>query len=208
MGEAEHTADFENDPRINGWIETVVTYFKWLSYEFDNYGAETGQGPKVKGPGAYAVFPATYDISQFADSPESNPFRDLDEDQYLPADVGDYIPLEDRSEIYENIKEIADSGDQAMVFWPNGKIDDSNFRFLDPRDEEIMEKVSDQSDHSTRHQSAAETSARPQVIETVALSEEDGTVTRYRDGSKEREYERDEIVDEIEELLEEDSDED
>jgi DNA integrity scanning protein DisA with diadenylate cyclase activity len=91
--------------------------------------------------------------------------------------------LEDVDSFYEATKEVARTRDGAVVISVDGIIQEQMVRFRDVPAESSETTAGRYAEWmGSRHMSAADTSAHPDVVTTVTLSAEDGRVTRFRDG--------------------------
>lgn len=176
--EEKATAGYGEDDRVSDWIDTMEEYMKQLSYEFDDYGEE-----HVKGPGLYVAFVSDYSLGDLGTPRDPNTWESLDEDRYVDDD-----------ELYDELKDVANEDDLAIVVWMNGKLHEYNVRFDTPDDKDDLNY---ESGMGSRHMSALEISSREEVVISMTLSEEEGTVTKFRDGEKFDELTREEIVDEF-----------
>lgn len=181
------SAGYGEDELVDDWIDTVIDYAKDLSAAFEAYGEDN-----TKGPGLYVAFVSSDAVAEFADQPIANAWYERDEPRYVHDAIRDEEAAE---EFYGELEQVANEMDQAVVVWMNGRLHGYNVRFLPPN-EELREQVDYEADRGTRHQSAAETAIRDDIVMTLTLSEEDGAVTTFREGEKENGWSRERILEE------------
>lgn len=183
---AKLSADYSNDERVGRWVKRIVEYAQRMSYDYEHYGeADPDSDVSRKGPGLYVAFVSSSTISDIADQPNPNVWYDS-EPRYVDDDG-----------LYPELRQVAQTQDQAVVIWMNGRVHEYNVRFLPPEPERRSD-VRYPDERGTRHQSAAETSIRDEIVMTLTVSEEDGTVMTFWDGAVDQTYERREIVDSFE----------
>lgn len=172
-------------------LEIVEKGMKRCSYSSDSYEKEGSRGP-----GLYVVFTSEpLDPYHIAEDMKPNIWNELSEER----------TLSDNTEIfYEELGQVANSQDGAVLIEKDcekWKLYEENVRIHTPP--EIREKTDYTGviDRGTKHRSAVEASNLDEIITTLTLSEEDGSVMRFLDGqrSKEHCYSRDEILEELEE---------
>lgn len=180
------SANYSNDQRVERWVQRVIECARRMSYEYKNYGKyEDDDDVARKGPGLYVAFVSAATIADIADQPNPNVWYDSDP-RYVDDDC-----------LYKELRTVAQTQDQAVVIWMNGRVHEYNVRFLPPAPER-RSNVTYPDERGTRHQSAAETSIRDEIVMTLTVSEEDGTVMTFWDGEADRTYQRPEIVEDFE----------
>ncbi|WP_317987399.1 diadenylate cyclase [Haloprofundus halobius] len=103
---------------------------------------------------------------------------------YWPVDISHEV-LDDVDSFYDAASEVAMSRDGAVVISVDGVIQKQMVRFLDftpdkvPQGEQAIEY---EDWMGSRHMSAADMSARPEVVTTITLSEETGRLTLFEGG--------------------------
>ena len=163
-------------------IDLVTYCAEGVSIEFDRWSDRY-----TKGPGLYFVIVAGSSIDGYADPMGTNRW---------PVDESDSVG-DDLDAFFETARTVSLENDGAVVVTVDGVIHEQMVRLKDLTPEDLAGRAS-RGDITyadwmgARHMSAADTSARADVIATITLSEESGRVTRFRDGEYVS-YERDEL---------------
>lgn len=150
-----------------------------LSLEFDKWDE-----PYVSGPSLYMLIVAETDFEEYTDP--------LGENRW-PTDRCDVV--NDSQETFRRVAEdVAFSRDGAVIVTGDGTIQKQMVRVRSPTATEIpaVADLSFPDWMGTKHMSALETSLRENVLWAITLSEENGRVTTYLDGTY-QDYPRDEI---------------
>lgn len=150
-----------------------------LSLNFDRW-----EEPYVSGPGLYFLVIAETDFESYTDALGENVW---------PVDRCKVVS--DSAEKFRQVaKDVAFSRDGAIIVTGDGTIQRQMVRVRSPNETEVPEVADiDYPDWmGTKHMSALETSLRDNVLWAVTLSEEDGRVTSYLNGTY-QDYPRDEI---------------
>ncbi len=157
---------------LRAWIRDCIGS---ISLAFDGYG-----GDHTRGPGLYIAIVATRTVADFAEPMGANRW---------PTDVCPTVRVPSDS-FHEAAATVADSRDGGVCIGVDGTVLEQMVRFGNVRNEDVPEGVDvNELEYAdwmgARHMSAYETSARPDVVATITLSEETGRVTTFRDGSYE-----------------------
>ena len=150
-----------------------------LSLSFDGW-----QEPYVRGPSLYCVVVADVWIDDYADPLGANQW---------PIETARVVT--DTPEAFvEAAREVAFSCDGAVVITADGTIQQQMYRMRSPSAEVVTAYDGDEPADwmGTKHLSALEASIREEVLAAVTLSEEDGRVTVFEDGTYE-DYPREEL---------------
>lgn len=171
----EHKNIAERIKRMQFCLETI-------SLEFEQY-----EEPYVKGPGLYFVVVSSPEVGQYADPMGAN---------YWPVDQCNHVG--DIEAFFQTAKDVAASEDGAIVVSVDGTIKRQMVHCKDVSEAEIadndcVERVEYADWMGSRHRSAASTSVRKEVVVALTLSETDGRVSIFENGTYET-IERDEIT--------------
>jgi len=150
-----------------------------LSMEFDRWDEQY-----VSGPSLYFLVVAETDFEEYTDSLGENTW---------PTDRCKVVF--DSAEAFRRVAEdVAFSRDGAVVVTGDGTIQEQMVRVRSPSPTEVpaVEDIDFPDWMGTKHMSALETSLRENVLWAVTLSEEDGRVTTYLNGTY-QDYPREEI---------------
>lgn len=150
-----------------------------LSIEFDRWGEQY-----VSGPSLYFLVVADVDFGDYADPLGANSWP-VDRCQVVTDSPEAFI---------EAARDVAFTRDGAVVITADGTIQDQMVRVRSPSTAEVRgrDAITAADWMGTKHLSAVEASTRKEVLAAVTVSEEDGRVTIFQDGSYD-DYERDEL---------------
>ncbi|MEF8757979.1 MAG: hypothetical protein V5A33_07055 [Halobacteriales archaeon] len=150
-----------------------------LSLVFDRWGEQY-----VAGPGLYVLIVADIDFGEYTDPLGANTWP-IEQCQVVSDDPEAFL---------EAARDVAFSRDGAVVIAGDGTIQEQMVRVrnLSAAEEGSKEGIVAADWMGTKHLSALEASTRDQVLWAVTLSEEDGRVTTFLDGSY-RDYKREEL---------------
>ena len=150
-----------------------------LSLDFEGW-----EEPYVRGPSLYFVVVADVRIDDYADPLGANRW---------PIETARVV-TDDLESFVEAARKVAFNCDGAVVITADGTIQEQMFRIRSPSAETVAKRQNvEYADWmGTKHLSALEASIREEVLVAVTLSEEDGRVTVFEDGSY-KDYERDEL---------------
>ncbi|MDY6770452.1 MAG: diadenylate cyclase [Candidatus Nanohaloarchaea archaeon] len=187
----QYAAQYSDDEKVQGWVGKVEDIAKQLSADFEPFDDEEEQ-KHIKGPGLYVVFYKGHDMDEDGIAEpmtgEGNVWHDLSEDDDTTRYIQD--PIEEQYDEWEE----AAYDDGAIVVFMNGKLHPYMMNLYTPP-EDVRDEVNYQNkDGGTRHTSAAQNSARDEILTAITLSEERGDVTVFEDGEAE-EYVREEFAD-------------
>lgn len=167
---------------VKNLIDLVTFCVESVSLEFERW-----DDPYVQGPGLYFVIIAGSSLEKYADPMGTNrwPIEDAD------------VVSEDLDAFFETAREVAIENDGGVVISVDGTIHEQMVRFKDLSSDKLaehtaLEEIKYADWMGARHMSAVDTSARKDVIAAITLSEENGRVTRFRDGEY-TSYQRDEL---------------
>lgn len=160
--------DYHSHERVQRLIDIVRFCIEDISLSFDRWDE-----PYTTGPGLYFAIVSGDTVRDHADPMGSN---------WWPVTASREV-LEDVDSFYEATRDVARTRDGAVVISVDGIIQEQMVRFRDyPAESSDSATVRYADWMGSRHMSAADTSARPEVVTTITLSAEDGRVTRFRDG--------------------------
>lgn len=166
--------EYEDHAPVTELIDIITYCAEGVSLDFDRW-----DDPYVQGPGLYFVVVAGTSIASYADSMGDNRW---------PIDDCPYV-VADHDAFFEAARTVALERDGAVVVTVDGVVHEQMVRLKDlsSKDLDILEV--DSLDYAewmgARHMSAVDTSTREEVIAAITLSEEDGRVTIFRDGTYE-----------------------
>ena len=150
-----------------------------LSLSFDQWNEQY-----VSGPSLYVLIVAEVNFGAYTDP--------LGENEW-PVDRC-RVATESPEAFTKVARDVAFSQDGAVVITGDGTIQEQMVRVRSPSKEEVAEiddlQYADWM--GTKHMSALETSLRDDVLWAITLSEEDGRVTTFLDGTY-QDYPRDEV---------------
>lgn len=151
-------------------LETIVDSLQRVSAAFDRWGE-----PYVRGPGLYfLVVDGT--VTDYSDPMGDNRWP-VERCPTVTDDVDQFV---------DTAKSVGTTCDGAVVVHTDGRIEPQMVRLHDLRastDDRVRAEVAYEDWMGTRHMSAVEASARPNVVATATLSEEDGRVSVFVDGA-------------------------
>lgn len=165
--------DYNEHDRVIELIDVIQYCVESVSIEFARWDE-----PRLRGPGLYFVVVSGSSVEGYADPMGDNrwPVEDC------PVVSGDI------DSFYEAAAEVAVSRDGAVVVSVDGVLLEQMVRFRDLTSAELsriegVEEIQYADWMGARHMSAADTSAREEVVAAMTLSEEDGRVTVFEDGA-------------------------
>ena len=166
---------YEENAHVTEITERILDCVESISMSFDGYGRS-----ELKGPGLYVAIATGRSVGAYADPMGTNRW---------PVETCDNVRA-DADSFYEAATDVATSCDGGVVVGVDGTILEQMVRFRNVTDSDLPEgKTLADIDYAgwmgARHMSAHEISLRPEVVTTVALSEETGRVTTFRDGEYE-----------------------
>lgn len=147
-------------------------------------GFERWDDQYVSGPSLYVLIVAETDFEEYTDP--------LGENRW-PIDRCSVVS--NSSEVFKRVAEdVAFSRDGAVIVTGDGTIQEQMVRVRSPSEAEVpaIGELSFPDWMGTKHMSALETSLRENLLWVITLSEENGRVTTYLDGTY-QDYPRDEI---------------
>lgn len=145
-------------------LRAVIQYcLESNSLSFDNWNA-----PNHKGPGAYIAIVSGWSVNSYADPMGDNRWPEYGRDV-----------LSDIDAFYDAASRVAESCDGAVVVGVDGVVNEQLVRFRTPDDLDVEYEPW----MGARHMSALDISTREDVVATVTLSQENGRVTVFQDGS-------------------------
>ena len=150
-----------------------------LSLSFDRWGEQ-----HVAGPSLYFLIVAEINFDGYTDPLGANKW---------PVNRCKIV-TESQDTFTSVARDVAATRDGAVIVTADGTIQEQMVRVRNPPRDEVsgLDELSPADWMGTKHLSALETSLREDVIWAVTLSEEDGRVTTFLDGTY-RDYPRDEI---------------
>lgn len=150
-----------------------------LSLGFDRWGEE-----HVSGPSLYLLIVAEVNFDAYTDPLGSNTWP-VDRCRLATESIDAFTRV---------ARDVAFSRDGAVVMTGDGTIQEQMVRVRSPSPDEVagMEDLQFPDWMGTKHMSALETSLRDDVLWAITLSEEDGRVTTFLNGTF-QDYPREEI---------------
>lgn len=167
--------DYAGHDRVIELIDVVTYCIEAISLEFTRW--DDGH---VRGPGLYIVVVSGDSLAEYADPMGANRWP-VDACRVVSTDVDPFFAA---------AQDVAMDCDGAVVITVDGTILEQMVRFRDLTSAELasiedVDRIEYAEWMGARHMSAADTSARPDVVTAITLSEEDGRVTIFDDGSYE-----------------------
>lgn len=165
--------DYARHERVIELIDVVTYCVEAISLEFTRW--DDGH---VRGPGLYIVVVSGDSLAEYADPMGANRW---------PVDTCRIVST-DLDAFFGAARGVAKDRDGAVVISVDGTILEQMVRFRDLTSAELasiedVDRVEYAEWMGARHMSAADTSARPEVVTAITLSEEDGRVSIFDDGS-------------------------
>jgi len=153
-------------------VERLLDVAESLSTGFDRW-----EEPYVSGPSLYAVVFADVDYGRYVDPLGANTW---------PTDIARVV-TDDPDAFVTAADTVAFTRDGAVVITVDGTIQEQMVRVRSPTAAEVerREEIDYADWMGTKHLSAVEVSTREAVLAAVTLSEENGRVTVFRDGTYE-----------------------
>ena len=157
---------------VDALVERLVDAAESLSAGFDQWEEQY-----VSGPSLYGVVFADPNYERYVDPLGAN---------IWPTDIARVVSA-DQEAFVQAAEEVAFSQDGAFVITVDGTIQEQMVRIRSPTATEVedRETVEYADWMGTKHLSAVEVSTREEVLAAVTLSEENGRVTVFRDGTYE-----------------------
>lgn len=165
--------DYARHEEVIELIDIVTYCVEAISLEFTRW--DDGH---VRGPGLYIVVVSGDSLAKYADPMGANRWP-VDACRVVSTDVDPFFAA---------ARDVAMDCDGAVVITVDGTILEQMVRFRDLTSAELasiedLDRIEYAEWMGARHMSAADTSARPDVVTAITLSEEDGRVTTFDDGS-------------------------
>ncbi|WP_336365330.1 hypothetical protein [Halalkalicoccus salilacus] len=161
---------YRSHERVQKLINLIRSCVEDMSLSFKRW-----EEPYVAGPGLYFAIISGYTVRDHADP--------MGDNRWPVSDSRDV--LDDVDSFYEATTDVARSRDGAVVISVDGIVQEQMVRFRDyPSDSERSpDHVAQYADWmGSRHMSALDTSARPEVVTTITLSAETGRITVFEEG--------------------------
>jgi hypothetical protein len=150
-----------------------------LSMEFDRWGEQY-----VSGPSLYVLIVSEINFGAYTDPMGDNRWP-VERCQVVTESLDEFVQV---------ARDVSFSRDGAVIVTGDGTIQERMVRVRSPRREDIREF--DELEYAdwmgAKHMSALETSIREEVLWVVTLSEENGRVTTFLDGTY-QDYPREEM---------------
>ncbi|AXG08269.1 hypothetical protein DU500_17415 (plasmid) [Haloplanus rubicundus] len=159
-----------------------LTDFLMYAVESISLGFDRWEEEHVRGPGLYFVIVTGIHSGSYADS--------LGENRW-PTETC-RIVSEDLDRFVEAARTVGFTRDGAVIISTDGTIQEQMVRIKSQSDIEGNTTLEYADWMGTKHLSAIEVSVRSEVVAAITLSEEDGRVSVFQDGSCE-DYKRDEL---------------
>ncbi|MFP4218689.1 MAG: diadenylate cyclase [Salinarchaeum sp.] len=168
-------AEYDTVPNL---IDVIFYVSESISVDFDRWEEQY-----VTGPGLYFVVISSASYEGFADPLGANTW---------PVDDCRIVP-EAPDGFFEAAHEVSLNRDGAVVVAADGTIQEQMVRIKGLSGGQIADHDIEYADWmGTKHLSAVEVSVRDEVLAAVTISEENGRVTVFKDGSY-QDYARDEL---------------
>jgi len=165
-------------------VDEIIDYITYavesISLEFDRWGDDY-----IRGPGLYFVIVTGVHSGGYADT--------MGDSRWPTEDCR--VVTEDLDRFVESARAVGKTHDGAVVISTDGTIQEQMVRIKSQSSSKATEENHDieYADWmGTKHMSAIETSVREEVIATITLSEENGRMSIFEDGSYD-DYLRDEL---------------
>ncbi|UPV73133.1 diadenylate cyclase [Halorussus limi] len=164
--------DYESHSNVRELLDCLVFALEGISLEFEKWDTR-----HVKGPGLYVAVVTGPTVAEFADPMGNNQWP-----------VGRCRTVCDGlDDFYETARDVARTRDGAVVVSVDDVIQRQMVRFRDLKSDHSGPRNAEIADYEdwmgARHMSALDTSARPNVVSTLTLSEETGRVTVFQRGT-------------------------
>ncbi|WP_312912803.1 hypothetical protein [Natronosalvus caseinilyticus] len=162
--------EYRSHDRVQKLTDVVRFCVEDISLSFDRWDE-----PYITGPGLYFAIISGYTVRDHADP--------MGDNRWPISKCRDV--LNDVDSFYEATSDVARLRDGAVVISVDGIVQEQMVRFRDyasTSDEDNGHTVEYADWMGSRHMSAADTSARPEVITAITLSAENGRVTLFEDG--------------------------
>ncbi|MFC6838287.1 diadenylate cyclase [Halomarina ordinaria] len=162
--------DYQSHERVMKLIDILKFCIEDISLAFESWDE-----PYVTGPGLYFAIVSGHTVRNHADPMGANRW---------PVSTSRDV-LDDVDSFYEATAEVARNRDGAVVISVDGIVQEQMVRFHDysaDPNQPTESHIQYADWMGSRHMSAADTSARPDVVTTMTLSAETGRVTVFDDG--------------------------
>lgn len=173
MGDSElPDIDYGSHEQVRRLVDVLRYCLEEISLGFEDWEKD-----HLKGPGLYVAVVASTSLREYADAMGNNRW---------PIDRSHNV-FDDVDAFNEAAERVAVRRDGAVVISVDGEIQEQmvRFKYVPPShrpDAQADNGVEYAGWMGSRHMSAADTSARTEVVATLTLSEENGRVTVFRDG--------------------------
>lgn len=162
--------EYATHGRVRQTIDWIRYTLEGISVEFDGWDDEY-----ISGPGLYFAIVSGRSVAEYADPMGENRWP-VDRCPTIEPGIDGFR---------ETAGTVARTRDGGVVVGVDGAVLERMVRFRDP-EPGTVEIPADYADWmGSRHMSALDTSARPEVVATITLSGEDGRVTVFRGGTYE-----------------------
>lgn len=174
--------NYTEHERVIELIDIVTYCVEGISIQFTRWN----EG-HVRGPGLYIAIVSEDSLIECADPMGANRW---------PVETCGVVSNA-LDPFFEAASDVAMNCDGAVVISVDGTVLEQMVRFKDLTNEELsrlsdIDRIEYADWMGARHMSAADTSARSNVVATITLSEENGRVTIFNDGSY-QDYNRDQL---------------
>ena len=174
VDEGRLVVEYANHEPVMELIDVITYCAEGVSLDFDRW-----EDPYVQGPGLYFVVVAGTSIASYADSMGDNRWP-----------TGDCRQIgANHDAFFEAAQTVSRERDGAVVVTVDGTVHEQMVRLKDLSPEDLDALDVESLDYAewmgARHMSAVDTSTREEVIAAITLSEEDGRVTVFRNGTYE-----------------------
>jgi hypothetical protein len=164
---------YADHERVRQLIDLLVYCAEGISVAFDGWDDR-----HTRGPGLYFVVVSGNSVREYADP--------MGDNRWPIAECR--TVTDDYERFYDIAADVAFSRDGAVIVSVDGVLMEQMVRLRDLTPDDLAALPdTDHVDYANwmgaRHMSAADTSARPDVVSAVTLSEEDGRVTVFHDGT-------------------------
>lgn len=162
---------------VRGLTERVLYAAESISLEFDRWN-----DAYVRGPSLYFLMVGGVHAGDYADALGANTWP-VEECAVVDSDLQTFV---------QAARTVAFERDGAVLISTDGTIQKQMIRIKSP-DAAMLDRTDESIDYAdwmgTKHLSAVEISVRPDILAAVTLSEENGRVTAFENGSFE-DYQR------------------
>jgi len=158
---------YHDHDRVRRLVAVIRYCLEDISLSFDSW-----ESPGHKAPGAYIAVVSGWSVASYADAMGDNRWPEYGRDVLADIDA-----------FYDAARRVTDSCDGAVVVGVDGVVNEQLVRFRSPDDVDVEYEPW----MGARHMSALDISTREDVVATLTLSQENGRVSAFENGTFESE---------------------